>query len=127
MAYVNGHKELKRGLGAALGRHVAGANRGLKRAGAYLLGETLPITPVEFGFLRGSGFVRALDKVGGRGKGELVTVIIGFTAGYAIYVHENLEAYHRPPTQAKFLEKTARDKGPEARKLILESIRGGRK
>lgn len=25
-------------------------------------------------------------------------------APYAIYVHENVEAYHDPPTQAKFLE-----------------------
>lgn len=35
-------------------------------------------------------------------------VIVGYTAQYAIFVHENLEAHHRPPTQAKYLEQPAR-------------------
>lgn len=36
------------------------------------------------------------------------SVIVGYTAQYAIYVHENLEAYH-PVGQAKYLEQPARE------------------
>lgn len=34
---------------------------------------------------------------------------VQYTAPYAIYVHENLMAYHASPTQAKFLERAVRE------------------
>ncbi len=40
------------------------------------------------------------------------TVQVGFGgvgAPYAIFVHENLQAYHKPPTKAKFLEDAYRN------------------
>lgn len=37
-----------------------------------------------------------------------VSVIVGFTTNYALYVHENLAAHH-PVGQAKFLEGPARE------------------
>lgn len=37
-----------------------------------------------------------------------VSVSVGFTQNYAVYVHENLEAYHKVG-QAKFLEQPARE------------------
>src|SRR4051812_27581493 len=40
-------------------------------------------------------------------KGDNVSVVVGVTAAYAIYVHENLQAVH-PVGQAKFLEQPAR-------------------
>lgn len=60
------------------------------------------LTPVDTGTLRGSGHVR-MPEVTEAG----VSVVIGFggaASGYAIYVHENLNSFHKPPTQAKFLE-----------------------
>jgi hypothetical protein len=39
-------------------------------------------------------------------KGE--SVIVGYTANYALFVHENLEANHKAGKQAKFLETPAR-------------------
>lgn len=49
---------------------------------------------------------------------EEVTIVCGdTTAYYAIYVHENLQAWHDPPTQAKFLERAVRESAP----LILDT------
>jgi len=36
------------------------------------------------------------------------SVVVGYTANYAVYVHENLEAHH-PVGQAKYLEQPARE------------------
>lgn len=36
------------------------------------------------------------------------SVIVGYTQEYAVYVHENLNAWHEPPTRAKYLEGPAR-------------------
>lgn len=36
------------------------------------------------------------------------SVVVGYTQEYAVYVHENLSAWHAPPTRAKYLEEPAR-------------------
>ena len=51
--------------------------------------------------------------------------IVGFTANYAIYVHENLQAHH-PVGQAKFLEDPLRELTPELRTMIVEDLIAGR-
>lgn len=48
---------------------------------------------------------------------------IGFSAPYAVFVHENLENYHKPPTQAKFLETAAKTKADEAVKEIARFVK----
>ena len=58
-------------------------------------------TPVLTGVLRASGHVRPPVR-----EGETVSVTLAFggpAAPYAVYVHENLEAWHKTG-QAKFLE-----------------------
>ncbi len=73
--------------------------------GQEMLTEALPITPVDTGNLRASGRV-SLPRVSLGG----VEVDVGFggaAAPYALFVHERLDAYHKPPTQAKFLETVA--------------------
>ena len=42
-------------------------------------------------------------------KDDDVSVSVGYTAAYAIFVHEVLTNKHNPPTQAKFLEQPARE------------------
>ena len=57
--------------------------------------------PVRTGFLKGSGTV-SIDN-----SGDNILMIIGYggsAAGYALAVHENLAAHHKPPTKAKYLE-----------------------
>lgn len=113
-----------------------GVERGLKRAGLLLLRYAQKIVPVEFGLLKASGFVRV------EGYGMAARVNVGFTAAYAIYVHENLDAAHGaayntkyaddikagrkkargPNQQAKFVERPAREHRPELLAVIRASI-----
>jgi len=53
---------------------------------------------------------RAQDKLltQARRDGKVV-VAVGYTAAYALYVHEDLEAKHSEGQQAKFLEQPARN------------------
>lgn len=74
----------------------------LYQEGNDILRAAKEITPFDEGVLRGSGFVD-LPKVSG---GE-VTVDLGFggaASDYAEVQHEELSYYHKPPTQALFLE-----------------------
>lgn len=52
-------------------------------------------------------------------------VIVGYAASYAIYVHENLEAAHKPGKQAKFLEQPAREKEREIAQTVVEAVKRG--
>jgi hypothetical protein len=66
------------------------------------MAASVRITPIQTGALRASGHVEPpeIDPAG-------ATVSFGYggaSAPYAVYVHENLSAYHKPPTMAKFLE-----------------------
>ena len=51
-------------------------------------------------------------------------VIVGFSQRYAIWVHENLENYHKVG-QAKFLEEASREFGPEFPVLVGRALKGG--
>lgn len=39
------------------------------------------------------------------GTGITRTAVIEYVAPYVVYVHENLDSWHAPPTSAKFLER----------------------
>lgn len=111
------------GVNASLGAlqkykyRIGQANeRGLKKALTYLLRETLPVTPKDTGRLRRSGKVHMM------GKRETARGYVAFHAPYAVYVHENLFVYHKPPTMAKFLERTAKRLRLNMRALIVFEI-----
>lgn len=53
-----------------------------------------------------------------------VSVAVGFQTNYAIYVHENLEAYH-PVGMAKFLEEPARTLHGQFGKMVRELVGRG--
>ena len=54
------------------------------------------------------------------GRKFIPRVVMGYTAAYAVYVHEDLTAVH-PVGQAKFLEEPARTK----RREIVAEVEGG--
>jgi hypothetical protein len=89
-----------------LKRHIdegeVAAERATISAAETLLKLANEICPIATGKLRDSGHVI----VDGDGYNTVAAVI--YDAEYAIYVHENLDAYHEPPTQAKWLEETLR-------------------
>lgn len=63
--------------------------------------------------------VSRLNALKKRADGANAIVQVGFTQRYAVYVHENLDAYH-PVGQAKFLEEPARTFQPEIARVVNE-------
>ena len=63
------------------------------------------------------------DALGKRAReAKDVSVLVGYTQNYALFVHEDLEAHH-PVGQAKFLEQPARERGKEIGRVIREAYR----
>ena len=57
-------------------------------------------------------------------KYKRCVIRVGYTAPYAIFVHENMEAQH-PQGQAKFLEQPMRELRNDIRDLVAEELRDG--
>lgn len=96
---VKGYEKVVANLNKEFARIENLTIEGLLEAGFKVLAVAQERAPVDTGNLKGSGFVRKEGKLG---------VSVGFSAAYAIYVHENLEAHH-DTGQAKFLESALRD------------------
>jgi predicted secreted hydrolase len=69
---------------------------------------------------------RRLQKMSRRVSVKKVTVKVSYTASYAIYVHENLEAFH-PVGQAKYLEQPFREmlNNGTFKEMMNKSLRQG--
>lgn len=81
--------------------------------------ESMRRTPVDTGALRASHEV-SRPVINGRDISVTITVG-GVAAPYAIYVHENLHAFHNPG-QAKFLESTLLESKPYLAGRIAKRI-----
>jgi hypothetical protein len=67
-----------------------------------IIREAKALTPYDTGVLHGSAFVNLPEA-----RGAEVSVTLGYGQAakeYAELQHEELSYYHKPPTQAKFLE-----------------------
>jgi hypothetical protein len=107
--------------------------RGIKKAGLFLQRESMKLVPVDYGVLKASAYTRA------KGSGFETKVTVGYTAYYAIYVHEavemKLKGQPRPPPhhghywdpqgrgQAKFLEEPMRRLRPQLLHIIKEEAK----
>jgi len=78
-----------------------GIERGLNKAALVVKGESQRIVPIDFGILRSSAFVRKIN------SGFNTKMLVGYSANYAVYVHENLDSMHKEGTQAKFVSAPA--------------------
>ena len=58
------------------------------------------------------------------GGKQLTVILVGFTAQYAIYVHENLYSFH-PVGQAKYLEQPFRLLQEEFKRIIRDGMARG--
>lgn len=134
---IAGVKETIKAMKNVALRHAKGAEQGIKKATLFLLSKSQAIVPVEFGVLRGSGYARV------EGKGFSAEGQVGYTADYAVIVHEDLEARHgqdyndwygeeiaagtktprRPEEQAKFLEQPARVNRKEMADIVKEEMK----
>lgn len=52
------------------------------------------------------------------------SVIVGYTQSYAVYVHEDLEVYHKVG-QAKFLEQPFRELAGELKRIVFLAVKRG--
>lgn len=107
---------------------------GLLAGGAVVLRDAQLHVPVEYGTLRQSGYVRK----GQRSTRQDPSVEVGFTASYAIYVHENLQAkwrgqprksgrgvYWGPQGEPRFLANALQRNQEEVLELVANHARDG--
>lgn len=85
--------------------------------GQRIMNESVRICPIDTGRLRASRYVNPVSR-----ENERFVLEMGYSADYALYVHEDLEAQHRPPTQAKYLEQPIRENLPDMQRRILERL-----
>src|SRR3990167_2541856 len=97
---ITGLKEAAAAAGTAGPRYIAEVRDISYRWAEAVMTKAKLLTPVDTGALRSSGHVQD------QSSASVVRIVLGFggpSAGYAVYVHENLHAHH-PVGQAKFLE-----------------------
>jgi hypothetical protein len=90
---------------------------GLKKGGLFLQRESMKIVPVDLNNLRPSA---RTDNVGGSGLSADIVVHYGAGADYAVYVHEDMDAKHKPGKTAKYLERPALEKKNEIFNIIAK-------
>ena len=82
-----------------------------------VMAESKKLCPVDTGTLRGSGHVE--EPVVSDGN---IRASIGYSQGYAFWVHELIDNWHEPPTQAKYLEVPLMAALPTITEKIIERV-----
>ncbi len=97
-------------------RFAKNFKKGFEKAGRYILGKSRRIVPVDTKFLWKSGYVES------QGDGLKTSVYVGYSAFYAIWVHERTEIVRSGIRQAKFLSKVIEAPGEQraVNKIISE-------
>lgn len=116
MATVDGLDTVLKNLNAAIDDIEGKSMAGLMAGGLIIQGDSQKRVPVEYGNLRGSAYTR-------KAQDRSQAVEVGYTASYAVFVHENMEqklagqerpsglgVYWGPKGEPKFLEKAVREK-----------------
>jgi hypothetical protein len=100
---VTGINTVIRNLTKSKAKIASGVGRGLKKGGKFLQKKSTEIVPVQIGNLKASCFCR---NVGGRGFDT--DIVVGYTAKYAVYVHEDLSKAHGKEFNIKHADEIAR-------------------
>ena len=112
-----GREEVLRNLKRALDRVREGARAGLEEAGRLIEERSRARTPVATGALRDSAYTAA-----GETAASDPAVEVGYTAAYAAFVHEDLEARHETG-EAKFLERAVQESEDDVVRIVRERAR----
>lgn len=110
---ISGFDNVLRNLNQKIGMIKSKSRQGLKVAGLIVEGASKRMTPVDTGNLRAGTYTELLEISGNVG------VEIGYTANYAVFVHERTELHHNFG-QAKFLEEALK----QNERQILGAIAG---
>jgi len=125
--------------------------KGMITAGLYVQGEAMKLVPVDLGNLRSSAFTvwgassaNKSGKFSGPKGSEMKqdhdqvvseenskmsksiifpSVEVGFSAYYAVFVHEDLDAAHSKGQQAKFLQTALAKNRAEIMSIIINEVR----
>lgn len=128
---ILGEAKIKANLQKITKKMESDFEKGLTLAGLRLLRESQLMVPVDTGNLKGSGFVQK------NGAGFKTKVDVGYTAFYALWVHEapmTLQGKPRPGgrgrfwdpqgrAQNKFLEKPSRTFAETAVKIMTDTMK----
>lgn len=115
-----GDKELINALKSGAERSPHAIAQAIYEEANVIFAKSQILVPVDTGVLRGSGGVSAPQQ---GPNGFFVDVFYGGPAApYALYVHEIIENYHNPPTQAKYLEQPLMEAQAELQKNIKARI-----
>jgi len=87
---------------------------GVHAAGLLVKSRALPKTPVKTGNLRNSAYVISEDTK----RGPVAEV--GYTASYAVFVHEIDKNYRAPGTSWKYLERAIQESRGDILRLIRD-------
>lgn len=117
MLELKGTTVLIKNLNDAKVRASKGLERGLAKAGHFLLMKARELAPVDTGKLWESGFVLK------QGYGDKTKITVGFNTPYALIVHEDLDAKHAEGKSAKYLEIPTRLYADEIQKIIADEVR----
>lgn len=102
----------------AIAKIKNGTAEGLNQAAEYLLGESLPLVPVETGNLRESGSVAHAS------ASDLNSAVSYNARPYDVIQHERTDFRHPHGGQAKYLESPFTD-GRETMLQIIRAAAGG--
>lgn len=114
---IEGLAGLVKRMAEATARKQKAFQRGCLKAARMVQRESQKIVPVDTGALKNSAFTRQV------GKGSLSETYVGYTAAYAIYVHERTDLQHKPGKTAKFLERPIRRLKKAIRAVIEAEVR----
>jgi len=117
---LKGIQDLVKNINTHLDGLKIRSSKGMLHAAIFIrrdMEKTEPKIPVDTGNLRGSWFTNPVKGKFGPG------VLMGFTAAYAVYVHENMEAtFNRPGSGAKFFEAALLRNKREIVRIIKDSL-----
>ena len=117
---IEGFKELEMAQARAFSRYQRGYVAGLQKGCDMILKASNKICPIDTGELRQSGYTQVT------GTGFNARGYVGYTAPYAVYVHENVHhKFKAPGTGAKFLEKAIQRLGSRIPNMIRTSMQKG--
>ncbi|KAA0004644.1 MAG: HK97 gp10 family phage protein [Thermoplasmata archaeon] len=109
---IKGLKELREAFKRAPLKTKDEINKAIAKSGFLVERESKKITPVDTGRLRASIRTDLMP----------MKAVIAPHTDYAIYVHENLRARHKPPGQAKYMEKGKQKAEPKIEDFFKQAI-----
>jgi len=110
---IKGVPELRENLERAYKKYANEVLKEIGTEGEFLLNESKKECPHDTGYLRNSGHTDI--------KKDHVEV--GYSAEYAMKVHESLNIHHEYPTKAKYLEDPFNRRAPNMHANIAERLK----